>query len=258
MSKEIDLKVTQTELLCMMKDIHQILVDNHVHYSLTGGSLLGAIRGSGFIPWDDDIDIMVDRKNYQLLRTAIENSQKYQLGRGPWLQHIRPITFDSEIVPYIDVFILDNVPDSKWKEHAKVLLLRLLQGMLKEDVEYEGFSVIYKVCIFLTHILGKLFTRRFKLRCYDKASQIGNSSTSKYISITNDSFGLLTKKHSSDLMDAFEDHPFEDTKLMVTMKFHEYLTVRYGNNYMTPPPVEERIAGQHANRPHVTNERVGI
>ena len=59
-------------------------------------------------------------------------------------------------------------------------------------------------------------------------------------------------------MKSFEDHPFEDTQLMVTKKYHEYLTERYGNDYMTPPPVEERIAGQHANRPHVTNERVGI
>ena len=124
----------------MMKQIHQILKKNGVQYSLTGGSLLGAIRESGFIPWDDDIDIMVDRKNYEILRNAIENSSKYKMGRGPWLQHIKPTTFNSEIEPYIDVFILDNVPNSKWKASIKTLRLRLLQGMLKEEVEYKGFS----------------------------------------------------------------------------------------------------------------------
>jgi len=258
MDEKIDLKVTQTELLSMMKDIHQILIANGIHYSLTGGSLLGAVRESGFIPWDDDIDIMVDRKNYQRLRTAIEKSQLYQMGRGPWLQHIRPVAFTSEIEPYIDVFILDNIPDKKWKASFKLLRLRILQGMLKEQVEYTGFSLTYKMCVFVTHILGKLFTRKFKLMRYDRVSQIGNDSATEYVSITNDSFGLLTKKHLSSLMDSFEEHSFEDTELMITKKFHEYLTVRYGSDYMNPPPLEERVAGQHKNRPRVKNERLGI
>ena len=258
MERGIDIKAIQAELLCMIKDIHKVCEDNGIQYSLTGGSLLGAVRESGFIPWDDDIDIMIDRTNYELLCKAIQNTTQFQMGRGPWLQHIRPNVFLSEIEPYVDVFILDNVPDSKWQASLKVLLLRLLQGMLKEEIEYAGFSSVYKVCIFFSHVLGKLFTRRFKLRLYDLVSQIGDSSTAKYMSITNDSFGLLKKKHESSLMSAFEIHPFENTKLMITKKYKEYLTVRYGSDYMTPPPVEERIVGQHANRPHVKNESEGI
>ena len=258
MDKEIDLKVTQAELLSMMKNIHQILADNHINYSLTGGSLLGAIRESGFIPWDDDIDIMVDRKNYQLLRTAIESSQKYQMDRGPWLQHISPNSYESEIVPYIDVFILDNLPDSKAKSELKILLLRLLQGMLKEQVEYDGFSPVYKVCIFISHIFGKMFPRSFKLRLYDRTSQIGNKSESEFVSITNDSFGLLKKKHRSNLMEEITSHTFEDTRFMITSRYSEYLTTRYGADYMTPPAESERVAGQHANRPKVRNVRIGV
>lgn len=258
MSKEIDLRITQAELLSMMKDIHKICEEKGIRYSLTGGSLLGAVRESGFIPWDDDIDIMVDRKNYELLCKALRKNERFHMGRGPWLQHIRPVTYNSVIEPYIDVFVLDNVPDSKVKAHLKILLLRLLQGMLKEEVKYAGFPPAYKICIFFCHYAGKLFPRSFKLHLYDIVSQIGNSSVTKYISITNDSFGLLTKKHEAGLMKAFDAHSFEDTKLIITKMYNEYLTVRYGSDYLTPPPVEERIAGQHIKRPHIKAENEGI
>lgn len=258
MEQEIDLKEIQSELLSMMKDIHEICLANGIQYSLTGGSLLGAIRESGFIPWDDDIDIMVDRDNYQLLCKAVSDDDRYELGRGPWLQHIKPKEYNSEIEPYVDVFILDNLPDNSIKAKGKIFLLRMLQGMLKEEVEYEGFSIAYKICIFATHILGKLFTRRLKLRLYDRAAQIGNTNPTQFISITNDSFGLLKMKHRAEIMTSFEEHIFEDTNLFVTKSYKDYLTARYGVDYMTPPPATERIQGQHANRPKVKNERLGI
>ena len=59
-------------------------------------------------------------------------------------------------------------------------------------------------------------------------------------------------------MKAFDAHSFEDTKLIITKMYNEYLTVRYGSDYLTPPPVEERIAGQHIKRPHIKAENEGI
>ena len=257
MERGTDTENIQRVLLSMIKDIHAVCAENGIAYSLTGGTLLGAVREAGFIPWDDDIDIMVDRKNYKRLCRAIGADRRYEMGRGPWLQHIRPVSHALETDPYIDVFILDHLPDSRIRSALKILLLRILQGMLKEEIEYEGFSFAYKACIFATHLAGKLFTRKFKLRLYDGISQIGNRSPARFISITNDSFGLLTKKHAAGLMDSFEEHPFEDTALMVIKKYREYLTVRYGPDYMSPPPENERIQGQHKNRPKVKNEKAG-
>jgi len=257
MSNGNDLKLLHSELLAMAKDIDAICEADSIEYSLTGGSLLGAIRENGFIPWDDDIDIMVSRRNYTLLCKAIAASDKYEMGRGPWLQHIKPVTFRSETDPYIDVFITDNLPGNPLLASLKIFILRLLQGMLKEQVEYEGFSAFYRICILMTHLLGKLFTRRFKLKIYDRVSQYGNGHVSEYISITNDAFALLTKKHRAEIMSSFEKHPFEDTGLMVSSKAREYLETRYGPDYMTPPPESERVA-QHGDRPKVEDERIGI
>jgi len=57
----------QELLLAMMKDVHTFLEENEIVYSLVSGSLLGAVRHDGFIPWDDDIDLMMDRDNYERL-----------------------------------------------------------------------------------------------------------------------------------------------------------------------------------------------
>lgn len=258
MNGEMNLELIHCELLSMMKDIHRLCKENGIDYSLTGGSLLGAIRENGFIPWDDDIDIMVNRSNYIKLCEALTTSDKYEMGRGPWLQHIKPTTFDSDIDPYIDVFIMDNLPDNHLSAMMKILVLKVIQGMLKEKIDYQGFSFPYKVCIFITHMLGMPFSRVTKLKLYDAVSGIGNKSATKYLTITNDSFGLLNIKHNAEVMEDFEEWRFEDTTLMVTKKSQDYLTARYGPTYMTPPPERERIQFQHINRPKVKDEKAGV
>ena len=55
----------QKELLLLLQEVHNFCVSNDITYSIAYGSLLGAVRHKGFIPWDDDLDIMVDRENYK-------------------------------------------------------------------------------------------------------------------------------------------------------------------------------------------------
>ena len=65
MKEQLTLKEIQSVNLEIMKDIHAFCVLNGIHYSLAYGSLLGAIRHQGFIPWDDDMDIMMPRPDYK-------------------------------------------------------------------------------------------------------------------------------------------------------------------------------------------------
>ena len=75
----------QTELLKMLKEVDIFFKTNGIVYSLCGGTLLGAVRHNGFIPWDDDVDLMVDRKNFEKFHTVIENFKGYHLEHELWV-----------------------------------------------------------------------------------------------------------------------------------------------------------------------------
>ena len=64
MDDKYDIKETQKIILSIMKELHSVLTNNNLKYFLCGGSTLGAIRHNGFIPWDDDLDIMMPREDY--------------------------------------------------------------------------------------------------------------------------------------------------------------------------------------------------
>ena len=63
----MSVKDIQMLSLDIMKDVHEFCVENDIKYTLQGGTLLGAIRHDGFIPWDDDIDVMMPRPDYDSL-----------------------------------------------------------------------------------------------------------------------------------------------------------------------------------------------
>ena len=81
----------QEALLSMIKDIDLLFTQNDISYSLCGGTLLGAVRENGFIPWDDDIDIMVNRRDYNkivALFNSLGDSTNYCLRRYLWIDRI--------------------------------------------------------------------------------------------------------------------------------------------------------------------------
>ena len=75
--KEMTLRELQLFSLEIMKDIHTFCMEHHILYSLLDGSLIGAARHKGFIPWDDDIDIIMRRPDYELFCNSYK-SENYK------------------------------------------------------------------------------------------------------------------------------------------------------------------------------------
>ena len=70
--KKITVRQFQMVLLSMLKDFDKVCKKNHLDYILFSGTVLGAVRHQGFIPWDDDLDVAIHRDQYQKLLTALQ------------------------------------------------------------------------------------------------------------------------------------------------------------------------------------------
>ena len=243
LSKQYGTEERQNELLSMIKKIDMLFMDNGIKYSLCGGSLLGAIRENGFIPWDDDIDIMMDRENYNKtigLFSSKNSEILFGLRREHWIDRIHKRDSTDPNDASIDIFVMDHCPDNAFLRRFKVLVIRTLQGMMKPRPTNDDHSIFYKICLWITYILGKPFSMDRKYAWYKAISEIGNKKPARFITGYNDYFNLVVLRYSGKLMDHFIKHQFEDTELSITAEYDNYLSTQYGD-YMTPPPIEERI-----------------
>lgn len=236
----------QNELLELMKIFHEFCIQNGIMYSLFGGSGLGAVRHDGFIPWDDDLDICVDRKNYRKLLARFRTCEGLSMHQNLWIKRIQKIGAKPirGYVPTLDIFVIDNAPDNKIQFQVKVLLLSVLQGMLKKTRNYSRFAFHYRVFLFVTYLLGKLFPTALVHRWYTKVSQIGSGKLTKYMHCCNDAYACIRIKYKRETFKNLQLHKFEDAEFYIPEDYDDYLTARYGD-YMRLPDESQRKP-QHA------------
>lgn len=235
----------QNGLLELLKEFHVFCIQNEIKYSLAYGSLLGAIRHKGFIPWDDDLDVFVDRANYNKLVQELKHSQVLQIERDSvaslWVDRVRrrQKTANGKYDPTLDILVLDNIPESGFKRKSKLFIILMLQGMIKPRLNFDKGSVVLKLCSVATFIMGRFFPIGLKKHWYRKASQIGNSKKTNLIANYNGEYKDLFRCYPNDMMKHIMEYDFEDTKAYIVKDFDMCLTTQFGD-YMTPPQESER------------------
>lgn len=237
----------QKSLLLLLKEFDSFCQKENIRYSLDSGSLLGAVRHNGFIPWDDDLDIVVDRDNYIELITKIKKSDALEIERmtksSLWVDRIRCKVSDSNknYIPTIDVFILDHIPENKFLAFIKKYLIFMLQGMLKNRLGMKKGSVFMKTCAFLTFILGRPFPLELKYKWYNNISQWGNNKSCHYATCYNYMFSEVGTPYHANMLEYLMFKDFEDMQVPITEDYDFTLRQLYGE-YMTPPDEEHRKA----------------
>ena len=258
-----DLNELWSILTDILLDIDGVCKENKLRYFLAGGTLLGAIRHKGFIPWDNDVDISMPREDYKKLIQVYENMPssrrfgiiKMQKGSNyscPFIKIIdkRTVLIDKARKTktensgvYVDVFPIDGFGDDY--EEAKRLLLRYYSlgwnyALSKTKwTEYLLSNLRYEI----RHVINKA---RFSLKGIDSlfdqlSDELSKMSfdSSKYVAST---FGLRKEKEII-LQSCFADSidvPFEGHSFKAPVGYDQYLRQMYGD-YMKLPPVENRV-----------------
>lgn len=243
----------QEVILSIAKDVDALCKANDIKYYLLGGSAIGAIRHKGFIPWDDDLDIIMDSKNYEkfieVCRTKLDSEKFYfQEGvkdwplpfskvklRGTHLKEYEGTDSAETDGIYIDIFKMDNVSNNKFMAHWQYFCGKLYLAYQLSIRTYKSASLKKRLVMLLASPLKWRVLREWIY-----------SQTTKYNNTETDYYGFFfgrTRYHNAvvrkDLFGEPTYVPFEDTMLPVAQEYHKYLTHMFGD-YMKLPPEEQR------------------
>lgn len=263
-------KLTDSELknlkkieLEILHEIDRLCRLHSVRYSLAYGTLIGAVRHGGFIPWDDDIDIMMLRDDYERFMeiaerelspwffvTAIENCKDYGI---PFMKIMAKKTVmressaaTSKVAPgvWVDIFPMDASPkgdDLKAAQYAEAQRLKSIM-CCKANYKFNKHGV--SLAIYRLRKLAYIFRSHFKYveEFTRNAKRYQNTplEDDKVVCLCGN-IGVKKATFERSWFDGFSDMRFEDGEFMAIDGYDAFLKHTYGD-YMSLPPENERIS----------------
>jgi lipopolysaccharide cholinephosphotransferase len=226
-----------------------------IDYRIIAGTLLGAVRHGGFIPWDDDADVAFLREDYERFRAACEtelnqekfyfqdhrNTPGYRWGYGKLRRkETQFVRLGQEHMPYeqgifIDIFPLDNVPDNILLRQIHCFTCFLYRKAFWSKVGAETSKGIERV----VYLLLRRIPTRTLYGSFDRFVKRCNRRNSKWVRILT--FPTPTKAHGYLRKWAYKtsDYLFEGVYLRGIAEYDVYMSFKYGD-YMNLPPESER------------------
>lgn len=264
--RKMTLEEIQSVNLEMMSEIHMFCEEHKIHYSLAYGSLIGAIRHKGFIPWDDDIDIMMPRPDYERFSRQFVSKKGFRLApaydKDTYVNYTR--LYDNrtlvicrakaakfDIGVWIDIYPIDGVSPNREMCNEQFQRIRRYTGL------------VMKWRIYLYEITKKGIINKLKSSIRLFQIWIGNRGDFSYwhkrineicqevpFGSTNNCSSLLcVSANKNDKQEIFETAdfqdfiliPFENHKFYIASGYDRILKTIFGN-YMTIPPKEQQVS----------------
>lgn len=252
--KDCQLRSLQLRITQVCQEVHKICVTNNIRYSMIGGTLIGALRHKGFIPWDDDIDIAMPYDDYVRFKDLVFRTKHEWLtfdlagysedyfspfikaydSRTTFAEHGRQKTKPRGV--FIDIFPLTYVGNCKLRAIWELRKHKTWRDLLTRRNYVHGMG-LFVLVEWIYIFLSRFFSAEYLIKKINEQHEELNKKRTYYIS---DLDGTMAGIVPSRLFDEFCLYDFEGYKFYGMKNADEYLRLVFGD-YMKLPPEEKRI-----------------
>lgn len=257
--REISMEESKSIMVKILESIDKCCCENNIKYSLCWGTMIGAIRHHGFIPWDDDIDVMMSREDYNRFLQVYDDSEYgvYTPKKNRNCVQIVTKIFDKKTCVYflnqqnslfgiwVTIFPYDNVPDKNLKKWEMKRYFWLTLYHFKTSMFFPTDTIKRRIRKVLK-VLGKIVL----LPCssfwlYNKVERcltaFNDQQTQRVciwtgVGVTKTTFVYFSKEWFEECIEV----DFENIRTKIIKGYDQFLRSRYGD-YMKFPPESERV-----------------
>lgn len=268
MKSSYDMNRVHGANLKILKEIDRICRKYKIQYMLDAGTLIGAVRHKGFIPWDDDADVAFTRPQYDAFMKVV----KRELPEG--LELLEPDCFrggtafydftariiyknsrcheDTSMMEFyegklnhiwVDLFIIDRLPAGKLAAFVTKFLHMAVYGLAmghRYELDLRKYSLMNRIFVGGLATAGRMIPMKAIFSVQRALALKDRKSKGRLRYYSNYQPDYLYVTLDKDWCDQVEDVEFEDTHLMIPGGWHHVLTIVYGD-YMRLPPKQERV-----------------
>lgn len=272
----------QKELNEMLALFDEVCREENLNYYLICGSLIGAVRHNGFIPWDDDLDIAMTRDDYNKFRSAF--IKKYGDGGRFIIQEItdwkykiftdtmsrvvdvtklyphkintnvcKPEDADIFRTAVIDIYVMDSAFDNERMHNFQMNVLKVIYNLAmghRECVDYSTYSRLGAGLVLLMRIIngvGKLFPLKFLLRCYDSVCQWANRKDTKSFFMGSCVITTIHRKFDKKFFEGKVYEDYDGMKVQIPSDVSGLMNAMGYGNIMEFPPYRYRKSSHYFN-----------
>ena len=265
--KTLSFRQVQLGSMEVLKKLIELCDAHEWKYCLAYGSMLGAVRHKGVIPWDDDIDIIMPRPDYEKLRAYfVENEEAlypfklFDKANVPDYPHMIArvsdqryhLVFENEkdydIGLFVDIYPMDGMGNDydaavKMTDKTKwIASLCFLTGRKSFGVD-NTYSILKMILKLPAYCWAKLWGNQHYINKLAKAASVYDYHSSEYVACvvwpTGKSGGQQRDVFRREIFEDLIEVPFEDITAKIPRQYDEFLTISYGD-YMQPPPEDKR------------------
>ena len=245
-----DMKKVWAVELDLLHEFQWVCEQHHLQYYAAGGTLLGAVRHKGYIPWDDDIDVMMFREDYDKLLSISQQAfhqpycfQTTNIAENCFLGHAQLRNSRTTAIPrsnmeycyhfnqgiFIDIFVLDHIPSNRVFSWLQFKMLQVLKKILRNKVYSYHKTLKGRTLHSILDALenyGLDFQKVFEH--YENIASKMSLKPSEYVSWVEFLSPPKYKFRISDFEQAI-DLPFEFTCIKAPQNYHDVLKAEYGD-----------------------------